>query len=232
MMRDVCIARSGFHLLRTFTLTALHAYSPTRLQPYMLTALHACRSCIIIRRSAMTRRASAIDKNYKSGCRMICHKSLTAKPSGFQVGAVSALMMSSKPSRGACKAVLAVFGSLKLLALQDCHLSTDAWSLLLWETHFNSVRGPANSQSTLVRYVRGMSKLCAYFSSLLGSFKVLWNCPDFRFRLGLYLPFLYELVIRRLDDAFKALERLGHYCTCCLHSSVLVLQERIDTAFA
>ena len=77
-----------------------------------------------------------------------------------------------------------------------------------------------------------MSKLCAYLSSLLGSFKVLRNCPHFRFRLGLYLAFLYKLVICCVDDAFKALERLGHYSTSCLQCSILVLQERIDTAFA
>jgi len=73
--------------------------------------------------------------------------------------------------------------------------------------------------------------LCAYLSSLLGCFKVLGNRPDFRFRLGLYLPFLYELVICQLDDTFKALKRLGHYGTCCLQRSILVLQGRVDTTF-
>ena len=92
--------------------------------------------------------------------------------------------------------------------------------------------GTGVQPSTLGVHVRGTTKKTAYLSSLLGCLKVLWNCPDFRFRLGLYLAFLYKLVIHHLDDAFKTLERLGHYGTSCLQCSVLVLQERIDTAIA
>lgn len=99
---------------------------------------------------------------------MTCQEGLFAKPSGYQVRAVAALVLSSKPTRDTCKAVLTVFESLNSLKYRVVFCVTEK-SCLSWKTKLDHEQGLENSLSSLGRYVRYMRIVLHTFPAFLAA---------------------------------------------------------------